>query len=499
MITRRSFSFGAVCFAAGLPIAPGLAHAAAPEASGADRYRPLLHFTPPQGFMNDPNGLVFADGEWHLFFQHDPFAPVMGRVHWGHAVSRDLLRWTVLPLALHETPAGQAFSGSAVIDRDDTSGLFAGRPGGMVAIYTRASPQRQVQAIAYSTDAGRTFTDYPGNPVLDIRSDQFRDPKVLWHRASGAWVMCLVRAREHRVVFYRSGDLKDWQEAGEFSHAGVLGIDYECPDLVEVPVEGRASRWVLFLSINPGAPQGGSTVQYFVGDFDGRRFVPDDRATRFADFGKDFYAFQTFAGVDGAPVGIAWMSNWQYANDVPTGRWRGAMTLPRRLSLRRTADDWKLVQAPLGLDAAHARTVSDGRARASTPLPRGAALDVTLSIDAARNARTSLRFANADGEYLEVGYDPGPAVGSVWIDRGGAQGFRHRFFTDKSSWAPPADTTTLDLRLVFDRCSLEVFAAKGMGCATLLHFFKAPPDRLEVHAEGASLPAVSIRALDGGA
>lgn len=501
MISRRTFTSTALLSVAGLPAARGAwaqapAPVPTPTSSAAERYRPVLHFTPPQGFMNDPNGLVFADGEWHLFYQHNPFEAKMGRVHWGHAVSRDLLHWQTLPLALRETAAGQAFSGSAVIDRANSSGLFAqgsgNARGGMVAIYTRASATRQVQALAYSSDGGRSFADYRGNPVLDVGSDQFRDPKVFWHAPSKAWVMCVVRSREHRVMFYRSRNLKDWRAAGEFAHAGVYGIGYECPDLVELPVAGGGTRWVLFLSINPGAPQGGSTVQYFVGGFDGRRFVPDDGATRFADFGKDFYALQTFGGVDGAPVGIAWMNNWQYANDLPTGAWRGAMTLPRRLSLRKVADDWKLVQEPLGLDAARRQVVAQGPGKASTALPPDTALEIRLTC--APDSVTSLRLANGDGEYLEVGYDPGPAVGSVWVDRGGARGFRHRFFTDKMSWAPPPDGAPLDLRLVFDRCSLELFAAGGTGCATLLHFFAAPPDRLELAADG-KLPEVTVHAL----
>jgi levanase len=301
-MTRRDLGIAGLATAMVATVARG----AAPDE--VDRYRPQVHYSPAKGFMNDPNGLIFHQGEYHLFYQHNPFEAKAGHVHWGHAVSPDLLRWRELPIALGETAAGQAFSGSAVYDRDNTSGLFPNKAGGLVAVYTRASDTRQAQEIATSTDRGRTFKAYPGNPVLDVDSSSFRDPKVLWHAPTNAWVMAVVRSREHRVMFFASPDLKRWAEVGSFGHAGLLGVDYECPDLVEVPVEGGGTRWVLFVSINPGAPLGGSAVQYFVGRFDGRRFEAEDSVMRLADFGQDFYALQTFADVDGPPVAIAWMS-----------------------------------------------------------------------------------------------------------------------------------------------------------------------------------------------
>ncbi|WP_342659163.1 glycoside hydrolase family 32 protein (plasmid) [Sphingomonas sp. NY01] len=448
--------------------------------------------------MNDPNGLIRVGDEWHMFHQLNPAAPVMGNVHWGHAVSRDLVNWKTLPVALANTPAGQAFSGSAVYDRANTSRLFDGvTGGGMVAIYTRASDGRQTQDIAASRDGGRTFADYAGNPVIDIGSDQFRDPKVMWHQPTRRWIMTVVRAREHRVIFYGSADLRRWTELGEFSNAGLRGVDYECPDLVRVPVEGGGTRWVLFLSINPGGPQGGSAVQYFVGDFDGRRFAAEDRATRLMDFGKDFYAFQTFTDAGGAPIGIAWMSNWQYANDLPTGTWRGAMTLARRLSLRRRGVDWRLVQQPAGLDTSGWRTLIDGGRRAHTALPRGDALDLRFTFDL--DHRTVVQFGNGAGEFVEIGCDPRPAIGSLWINRGGAKGFSHPFFTDKFSCALSPGAKTLPLRLVLDRCSLEVFGDDGTMCASLLHFFGTPPDRLEVAviSPGGMIPSLSLRSFSG--
>ena len=462
----------------------------------AHRYRPVLHYAPRTGFMNDPNGLVFYDGEWHLFYQYDPYEPRAGRQHWGHAVSGDLLHWQDLPIAIGETAAGQAFSGSAVFDAGNTSGLFdAGKPG-LVAIYTRASPGQQRQEIAFSTDRGRSFTSHAGNPVLDRGTDSFRDPKVLWHAPSNQWVMAVAASREHLVMFYASADLKSWEEVGRFGHAGVLGINYECPDLVRLPVEGGGTKWVLFVSINPGAPQGGSTVQYFVGEFDGRHFTPDDAAARFADFGKDFYALQTFADAPGGDaVAVAWVNNWQYGEALPTGEWRGVMSLPRRLSLRRAADDWRLVQAFIPLDPARGapvavQTNSDANGRlAFAALPIGAAVEVRAEIEVDWDTVATLRIGNAGGETLDVGFDQ--ALAQFFVDRGGTRGFRNRYFTDKFAAAVPYGTRAIDVHLVLDGCVLEFLGLRGEVSGTFLCFFAAPPEWLAIEAAG----SVRVRSL----
>lgn len=495
-ITRRALGGLGVAAA----IAPAFASAQRTPASG--QYRPQVHYAPAKGFMNDPNGLIFHQGEYHLFYQHNPFEAKAGHVHWGHAVSPDLLRWRELPEALDVTTAGQAFSGSAVYDRNNTSGLFRSGAGGLVAIYTRASDTRQTQEIATSADRGRTFTPYPGNPVLDVGSASFRDPKVLWHGPSKRWIMTVVRSREHRVIFYGSPDLKRWEELGSFGHAGLLGIDYECPDLVEVPVEGGGTRWVLFVSINPGAPLGGSGVQYFVGSFDGQRFQAEDGATRLADFGQDFYALQTYANVDGPPVAIAWMSNWLYCNDVPASPSRGAMTLPRRLSLRRRADDWRLVQVPVPLDPLAGLTILSGARPkrsgviASASLPPGAAVEVALRIEADPGAVLTVRLSNAAGETLSASFDAGTYPGFV-IDRGGTRGFRHRYMVDRAIWSATPGTTKTDVRLIVDRTSIELFGMDGEASGTMLQYFASQPDRIDVVAENGAvaLSALNVRSL----
>ena len=490
-LTRRSF--GMLGAAAALAPSVGLAE----PLSEDGRYRPQVHYSPAKGFMNDPNGLIFHDGEYHLFYQHNPFEAKAGHVHWGHAVSPDLLRWRELPIALRETAAGQAFSGSAVFDRHNSSGLFPVRSGGLVAVYTRASDTRQAQEIATSVDRGRSFSTYPGNPVLDIGSSSFRDPKVFWHAPTQHWIMAVVRSREHRVLFYASPDLKRWTELGSFGHAGLLGTDYECPDLVEVPVESGGTRWVLFVSINPGAPLGGSAVQYFVGRFDGQRFVAEDAVTRLADFGQDFYALQTYAAVDGPPVAIAWMSNWLYCNDVPASPSRGAMTLPRRLSLRRRDDDWRLVQTPVSLDAIADRTLLSGSRPkskgllAASALSPGDAIEINLRLKADAGAVLSVNLRNAGGEVLTVSFDAGSYPGFM-IDRSGTRGFRHGYMADRAIRAAPQGTTETDLHVFVDRSSIELVGMSGEASGTMLQYFASPPDRLEIVADGA---AVTLREL----
>ncbi len=450
--------------------------------------------------MNDPNGLIFHGGEWHLFYQYNPFDVRSGQVHWGHAVSADLLHWRTLPNALFPTHAGQPFSGSAVFDAANTSGLFAAgdgaaEPGGLVAIYTRADPAHQRQEIAYSADRGRSFTAYGGNPVLDRGTSSFRDPKVLWHAPTSQWIMVLAAAREHRVLFYASADLKHWVQTGSFGEAGVLGIDYECPGLVEIPVKGGGAKWVLFVSIGPGAPQGGGAVQYFAGEFDGQRFTPDDTAARFVDFGKDFYALQTFADAPGAsPVAIAWAGNWQYCDDLPTADWRGVMSLPRLLSLRRAADGLRLVQAFPPLDPVRGEAIVVQPAEPGRPpgalLPPGGAVELRVRLSLDTDAIATLRFANAAGESLDVGFDQ--KASQLFVDRSGTRGLRQRFFTDKFSAARLPGTREVDLHIVFDRCTLELLGFGGEMSGTFLHFFTDIPDRFLLDNTG----TVRIQSLE---
>lgn len=273
------------------------------------KYRPQVHYSPPKGFMNDPNGCHRdQDGTYHLYYQYNPLEYVAGNQHWGHATSRDLYTWTNQPIAIYPpNSTTQVISGSAVLDPDNTSGFFPNQTNGVVAVYTLNSPTLQVQEIAYSRDGGYSFTRYAGNPVIDIGSAQFRDPHVSWHE--DRWVMAVAHATDFTVGIFTSPDLRSWEHQSNFTHQGLLGLMYECPALVRMPYKDDPSRhaWVMFVSIGPGAPLGGSVSQYFVGDFDGRTFKPYDSAMRLSDFAKDNYASQWFANAeDGESISIAW-------------------------------------------------------------------------------------------------------------------------------------------------------------------------------------------------
>lgn len=304
--------------------------------------RPVVHFTPQVGWMNDPNGQWYDNKEelWHLYFQHNPNGTIWGEpLYWGHATSKDLAVWDQHGEAIGPDHNNEGiFSGNIVVDHNNTSGFFNNSidpDQRVVAIYTYAHANGiQNQEIAYSLDAGYTFTKYKGNPVLNLNSTQFRDPKVFWHEPTSQWIMVVSKSQEYKVEIYGSVNLKNWSLHSNFS-SGIYGFQYECPGLIEVPIENSTdSKWVLFLAVNPGSPIGGSFNQYFVGDFDGFNFVADDTQTRIVDVGKDFYAFQTFSDVEDGVVGLAWASNWQYSNFVPTKTWRNSMTLARNYTLR---------------------------------------------------------------------------------------------------------------------------------------------------------------------
>ncbi|SCU86049.1 LAMI_0D00188g1_1 [Lachancea mirantina] len=324
---------------------------------GHETNRPLIHYTPRVGWMNDPNGLFFDEETslWHVYYQYKPDALVAGLpIFWGHATSKDLTSWVDHGVAIEPADdVSGAFSGSIVIDRNNTSGFFDNStlPGQrIVALYTEDSSSKQSQFAAYSLDGGYTFNYYAQNPVLDINSTQFRDPKVIWHDETQRWVMTLALSQEYKIQIYTSKNLKTWNFQSNFSHYGFLGYQYECPGLSKVPVlqsvdpnttlaSNNSSsvdfKWVMFLSINPGAPTGGSVNQYFIGDFDGKTFTADDSASRFVDNGKDFYAMQTFSDTPtNEVVGLAWASNWDYGAYVPITPWKTSMTLARNLTLR---------------------------------------------------------------------------------------------------------------------------------------------------------------------
>lgn len=443
--------------------------------------RPQIHFTPASNFMNDPNGLVYFDGEYHLFYQHNPFGNRWGHMSWGHAVSRDLLHWEHLPVALREDSGIMIFSGSVVVDWRDTSGLCGGRPC-LVAIYTGHTKDRQTQNLAFSTDRGRTWTKYRGNPVVDLGLKDFRDPKVFWHEDTKRWVMVTVLPDQHKVRFFGSPDLRVWEALSDFGPAGATGGVWECPDLFPLAIEGEPGvfRWVLDVDLNPGGAAGGSGGQYFVGRFDGRTFVNDAAAseTLWADYGKDFYATISFSDIppaDGRRIWMAWTSNWQYANETPTSPWRGAQSMPRELALRRTPLGLRLIQRPVS----ELTTLRGGGpvvgVGPSTPLPMAA--DISLEIAPGDDA-AGLRLFNGVGEEVVIGATGSPA--EVFVDRRRSRAAPfHKDYPGRHAGPLRMADGRVRLRVIVDRSMVEVFAQEGETVITERFFPTRPLTTIE--------------------
>jgi len=423
--------------------------------------RPQVHFSPPQHFMNDPNGMfVDANGTWHIYYQYNPTGIVAGNQHWGHATSQDLYHWVNQPIALFPPEKNTyVFSGSAVIDVNNTSGFFPNQTNGVVAITTLAhyntnSAGTQTQAIAYSHDGGYTFQYYNGNPVIDSQSSQFRDPKVIWYEDH--WVMVIAYAQEFTVGFFTSPDLKTWTHASNFTKHGFLGAQYECPNLVQIPVRDyntkaqTDTKFVLAISTQPGAPLGGSITQYFPGDFNGTHFTVLDDATRLTDFAKDNYAAQYFYGntPDGNAINLGWASNWQYAQSVPTGNlegWRSSMTLPRinyltyapRIGLVMIDEIYDI--SPVVDRELNSTTIGNGTVLVDYSSVDSAAIYIEVNvtnIDTTKLQQYStlnLTFSNpSSGEAVYTGfYFSGDTP--FFINRGKVNGFDNIFFTDKFS------------------------------------------------------------------
>jgi len=453
----------ALAGAAALSAARG---AQAPPPQAAEHLRPRYHFTPPQNFMNDPNGLVFLDGEYHLFYQHNPQGDKWGHMSWGHAVSRDLLHWEHLPLALAEEDGIMIFSGSAVADPQNTSGL-CGTSGAscLIAIYTGHTEKKQTQNLAYSHDRGRTWKKYEGNPVIDLSRSDHRDPKVFWHTPTKRWIMVTVLAGARRVRFLASKDLKHWETLSDFGPEGSTGGAWECPDLFELPVEGATGErhWVLDVDLNPGGRIGGSGAQYFVGRFDGRRFVNDnpDDLTLWVDYGKDFYASQSYAGIpaaDGRRIWVGWMSNWMYADVEPTSPWRGVQSLPRELALRRTPSGLRLVQSPIREVASLRAAIEPRRLEGRTALP--GSVDIEIEVTPGNWSEAGVRLSNAAGEEATIGVKAEPL--EVFVDRRKSRTAPfHDGYPERHAATVRLANGRVSLRVLFDRTTLEAFANGG--------------------------------------
>lgn len=477
----------------------------------SEPHRPQLHFSPQEHWMNDPNGMVYHDGEHHLFYQYYPEGLRWGPMHWGHAVSEDLIHWEHLPIALFPDSLGYIFSGSAVVDTNNTSGFGAAGNPPMVAIYTYHSPEKEKagrsdyesQGIAYSLDNGRSWTKYQNNPVLKNQGVRdFRDPKVFWQDASEKWVMILA-VKDH-VELWGSPDLKTWNKLSDFGYEfGAHGGVWECPDLIYCRIDGEnAGKWVMIVNINPGAVNGGSGTQYFVGDFDGKTFTPDTdkNTTMWLDYGPDEYAGITYAQApDDRKIFIGWMSNWAYAQEVPTTPWRSAMTLPRDLSLQRVGDRL-YVRSVLSPETS--RLVSSANPPTTVTVTDSAAVlpDVDFSkamVSGSFAAKDfSIELYNDKGQKVIVGFDQNK--NQFFIDRGasGKNDFSENF--KPLSVAPRiSNKESITFAFVADVSSLEVFFDDGLTVMTSLHFPDAPLSRMRTNASTKSQPVnLSIKQLD---
>ncbi|MDX1908934.1 MAG: glycoside hydrolase family 32 protein [Bacteroidia bacterium] len=492
------------CIALGL-IAGCVTQPGAGTTWSAEPHRPAFHFTPDSMWMNDPNGMVFYEGEYHLFYQYYPDSTVWGPMHWGHAVSNDLVRWEHLPIAIYPDSLGLIFSGSAVVDWNNTSGFGVNGQPPLVAIFTQHNMAGekagdidfQVQSIAYSLDKGRTWTMYDQNPVIPnpgIRD--FRDPKVSWHEPSRQWVMIL--AAKDRIRFYTAPDLKTWTLASEFGEkTGAHGGVWECPDLFQLPVAGTdMHKWVILSSINPGAPNGGSGTQYFVGNFDGKTFVPDpefaDTVAHWLDYGRDNYAGVTWSDVpaaDGRRLFIGWMSNWSYATVVPTTRWRSAMTLPRSLSLCQTEKGLRLSSMPvheLEKRRSEAHSIAGMTVSGEKGIPvSGPLLELDLEWETGDTppATFGVRLFNSKGEEIRIGYKI--ADNQYVIDR---RQSGKTIFSDNFAgihMAPrQVNSNRYTMRIWLDIASAELFADGGLTTMTDIFFPNENFGQVALFSEG---------------
>ena len=426
-----------------------------------EKHRPIYHQTPKWGWMNDPNGMFYKDGVWHLYFQYNPYGSKWENMSWGHSTSTDLVNWHHEPLALFGDGLGTIFSGSCVLDKNNTAGYGDST---VVAFYTSAGPS-QTQSMAYSTDGGKTFTKYENNPIITSPSRDFRDPHVFWNEEAGFWNMILAVGQEMQI--FSSTNLKDWKYESSFGEGyGNHGGVWECPDLMKMKVAGTdKEKWMLICNINPGGPFGGSATQYFIGEFDGHKFTCEDEPseTKWMDYGKDHYATVTFSNApEGRNVAIAWMSNWQYANQVPTKQYRSANSIARDLGLfEYNGETYCSVSPAKEMDAVRG-------ARLSAPT-EACEIVVTLKGDA------QITLRNAKGERVVMTYDDEEETFDMDRRRSGNVSFSDAFPVATSS---PTYGKVRQLRIFVDRCSVEAFDGDGKMCMTNLVFPTVPYDKL---------------------
>lgn len=460
------------------------------EASFNEQHRLQYHFSPKEMWMNDPNGMVYYDGEYHLFFQHTPHTstPDFPNMHWGHAISTDMVYWKELSPAIAPDEHGAIFSGSAVVDYNNTAGLQSGNDKTLISVFTY-SPANGVQnqGMAYSNDRGRTWVKYENNPVLQNQGiADFRDPKVFWYERDQKWFMTLA-VKDH-VELYSSPDLKFWTKESEFGQSiGAHGGIWECPDLFSLSDANGEEKWVMLVSINPGGPNGGSATQYFIGDFDGHKFTAEHSDIRWLDNGPDNYAGVTWSNVKRRKLLLGWMSNWEYSQIVPTNKWRGAMTVPRELELVKIDGQTYVASKPVSeLNTLHeGKGLKAGLALnssvdlAETYDIRPSKFDLSFTIE---NKPFELKLSNDEGEYLLVGYDLGNREFYIDRRRAGKTSFSDAFGRRNTAKRISNDGN-IEIRLLVDVSSIELFTDDGEVVMTSLFFPNSDFTNLELSTE----------------
>lgn len=464
-------------------------------------FRPNFHFTPQKNWMNDPNGMFYLNGTYHLYFQYYPEDNVWGPMHWGHATSKDMVTWEEQEIALEPDEKGYIFSGSAVVDHNNTSGFGEEGKTPVVAIYTYHDPKGaeakrkdyQSQAIAYSLDEGYTWTKYEGNPVIPNPGiENFRDPKVTWDDIHKQWLMAL--ATTEKTLFYSSQDLKKWNKLSEFGeNTGAHNGVWECPDFFPMKVQGSdETKWVLIQSLNPGGYNGGSGTQYFIGDFDGKTFTPEENMKEleekhdyWIDFGRDNYAGVTWANVpdeDGRKLFLGWMSNWLYAEKVPTETWRSAMTVARELKLVKEDDQYLITSQPVEelkkyRNTDHTKTavnISGNKTVLTSEDLDLASAEIRFNIKDLKDATYNFRLSNEGGEEFIVSYDHAQKQFSVNRSHAGQTDFSEDFAAENSTAPRISDADSLDAIILLDRTSIEMFFDDGKTVITEIFFPNQP-------------------------
>jgi fructan beta-fructosidase len=478
----------------------------------SEAFRSQLHFSPKENWMNDPNGMVYYKGEYHLFYQHYPQGMVWGPMHWGHAVSEDLVHWTHLPIALYPDSLGLIFSGSAVVDENNTSGLGSKENPALVAIFTYHSMEKekagrtdyQSQGMAYSIDSGKTWIKYEKNPVIKNQGiKDFRDPKVFWHTETKKWVMIL--AVSDHVELWGSPDLKAWDKLSEFgSDYGAHGGVWECPDMFKSKIEGESSsKWLMVVSLNPGAPNGGSGTQYFVGDFDGKKFTTDTdkKTTTWLDYGPDNYAGVTwFNAPEGRNIFLGWMSNWAYAQDVPTNPWRSANTIPRDIVLKRIGGRiyaTSTISPEVSSIVTETITFGDIVVRDSIDLTEANNIDFSKSIvtGSFQAKDFTIELSNAKGQKLLIGFDVDR--NRFFINRGksGNNNFSKNFNADLFA-ARISTEPGINLTCIADASSLEIFFDDGLSVMTTLFFPDEPLSHMQIKSDELKVEKLQVKQLE---